>query len=45
MANLWFSSLARTPIATTIGIMDSIEATLAALPQDIPDGYILPIPQ
>lgn len=42
MANNWFTTLARTPITAPYGVMDSIEATLTALPQDIPDGYKLP---
>jgi hypothetical protein len=41
MANNWFISLARTPIQNTLGIMDSIESTLAILPQEIPNGYKL----
>lgn len=37
----WFLQLSRTPISATIGILDSIEATLLALPMDIPNGYNL----
>ena len=43
-ANDWFLSLARTPIYTPYGIMDSIESTLAFLPIDVPNGFILPRP-
>jgi hypothetical protein len=40
-ANGWFMSMARTPITAQVGIMDAIEGTLAALPIDTPNGYIL----
>lgn len=40
-ANGWFLQLARTPITAQYGVMDSIEATLMALPFDVPSGYIL----
>ena len=43
-ANGWFMSMARTPIQAQVGIMDGIEGTLAALPIDIPNGYILQQP-
>lgn len=42
MANGWFLQLARTPISAPYGIMDSIEATLTALHQDVPDSFYLP---
>jgi len=41
-ANNWFLSLARTPIQSPVGIMDSIEYILSVLPMDVPNGYILP---
>jgi len=40
-ANGWFMSIARSPITAQVGIMDGIEATLAALPINIPNGYVL----
>lgn len=40
-ANGWFLSMARTPVQAQVGIMDGIEGTLAALPIDVPNGYIL----
>jgi hypothetical protein len=40
-ANGWFMSIARTPVSAQVGIMDGIEATLAALPIDVPNGYVL----
>lgn len=40
-ANGWFMSMARTPVQAQVGIMDGIEGTLAALPIDVPNGYIL----
>jgi hypothetical protein len=40
-ANGWFMSMARSPITAQVGIMDGIEGTLAALPIDIPNGYVL----
>lgn len=40
-ANGWFLSMARTPITAQVGIMDGIEGTLAALPIDVPNGYVL----
>lgn len=40
-ANDWFISLARTPITAQVGIMDAIEATLQALPMNVPNGYHL----
>lgn len=43
-ANDWFLSLARTPITAQYGIMDAIEATLAGLPMDVPNGYHLTQP-
>lgn len=41
-ANNWFLSLARTPIAASVGIMDSIEYILSVLPMEVPNGFILP---
>lgn len=43
-ATNWFLSLARTPIVAPYGIMDSIEATLAGLPMNVPNGYLLQQP-
>jgi hypothetical protein len=40
-ANRWFLSVARTPMYSPYGIMDGIEATLKALPLNIPNGYVL----
>lgn len=40
-ANGWFMSIARTPVSAQVGIMDGIEATLSALPIDVPNGYVL----
>ena len=40
-ANGWFLSMARAPLTAQIGIMDGIEGTLAALPIDVPNGYVL----
>lgn len=43
-ANRWFLSVARTPMTAPYGIMDGIELTLAGLPMDIPNGYVLQQP-
>lgn len=40
-ANRWFLSVARTPMTAPYGIMDGIEATLAGLPINVPNGYVL----
>lgn len=39
--DLWYNSMARTPITATTGIIDSVEYTLGLLPIDAPTGYRL----
>lgn len=36
-----FNELARTPIGLTVGLLDTIEFTLANIPQEAPDCYIV----
>lgn len=52
LANDWFTLLSRTPQTETqqseflqnfTGIIDAIEYTIANLPQEIPNGYILQV--
>jgi len=39
--NLWHAATARTPMATNVGLIDSVEYTLGILPLDAPTGYRL----
>jgi len=36
-----FSELARTPTSLVVGLLDTIEATLAVIPQSAPDCYLV----
>jgi len=36
-----FSELARTPTSLAVGLLDTIEMTLAVIPQDAPDCYLV----
>lgn len=36
-----FNELARTPTSLSVGLLDTIEATLAVIPQDAPDCYLV----
>ena len=36
-----FNQLSRTPTSLSVGLLDTIEATLAATPQDAPDCYLV----
>lgn len=36
-----FNELARTPTSLAVGLLDTIEMTLGAIPQDAPDCYVV----
>ena len=36
-----FNELARTPTSLSVGLLDTIEMTLGAIPQDAPDCYVV----
>ena len=36
-----FNQLSRTPTSLTVGLLDTIEMTLGAIPQDAPDCYLV----
>ena len=39
--DLWYNSMARSPITLVNGIIDSVEYTLGVLPMDVPNAYRL----